>query len=88
MAKIPVPPTPKDAFNRHRTPGTLLRTQIAHLEHAVLSRGRSIRTEGEAAEYIAQLSSLIRGDAAVPPKPRSAARAEPKRSAKRSPRGK
>ena len=88
MAKIPVPPTPKEAFDRNRPPSTLLRSHIEHLEHAVLARGRSIRTEGDAAEYIGQLTNIVRGGGAIPEKPKPVERARPQRKAKRAPRGK
>jgi hypothetical protein len=87
MAKIRVPPTPKEAFDPNRPPGTLLRTQIAHLEHAVLSRGLAIRTEGEAADYIGQLPALLGGEAPKtqdpPAAPRKAAKPPAKRRSRR-----
>jgi hypothetical protein len=66
--KIRIPKTPQKAFDRNRPPNTLIRNHIAHLEHAVLSRGQSIRTEVEAAEYVAQLTSILRGDERSTPK--------------------
>lgn len=75
MAKtIRIPKTPKEAFDRNRPPNTLIRNHIAHLEHAVLSRGQAIRTEAEAAEYIGQLTTLLRGG--EKPKPKAAKRAK------------
>jgi hypothetical protein len=68
MAKIVVPKTPARAFNPHRRPSDLLRKQIEHLEWALLPaalrhpkrlRANTVRTEGQAAEYIALLTERV-----------------------------
>jgi len=68
MAVIKVPKTPKRAFNKRRRPSALLRGQIAHLEWAALPASQrkpgslpkiDVRTEGQAAERIAELTTLI-----------------------------
>jgi hypothetical protein len=68
MAKIVVPKTPPRAFNPQRRPSDLLRKQIEHLEWALLPaaqrhpkrlRVNTVRTEGQAAEYIALLTERV-----------------------------
>ena len=68
MAKIVVPKTPARAFNPNRPPSDLLRKQIEHLEWALLPaalrhpkrlRANTVRTEGQAAEYIALLTERV-----------------------------
>jgi hypothetical protein len=65
MADVIVPKTPKSAFNPGRTPSGLITAQVEHLEAALgMFKGagqRRIRprTEGEAAEYIAQLTAQL-----------------------------
>jgi hypothetical protein len=54
----------------------------------VLARGRSIRTEGDAAEYIGQLTSIVRGGGAVTENPKPVERARPQRKVKRAQRRK
>lgn len=69
MAVIKVPRTPRSSFNPNRRPSALLLDQIRHLEWAALpamqrAPGRdlphkTVRTEGAAAERIAQLTRLV-----------------------------
>jgi hypothetical protein len=65
MAKIKVPTTPKSAFNPKRPPSGLIQAQIQHLEAAAglyqvgTARRSKVRTEGAAADYIAQLTAQI-----------------------------
>jgi hypothetical protein len=68
MAVVKVPKTPKASFDRNRRPSALLLDQISHLEWAVLpaaqrSSGQlktpKVKTEGQAAERIAQLTAMV-----------------------------
>lgn len=68
MTVIKVPKTPAKAFNPHRRPSALLLSQIAHLEWAALPAAqrkpgqlptRRVKTEGQAAARIAQLTALV-----------------------------
>jgi hypothetical protein len=68
MALIHVPRPPKNAMNPDRPANTLLKTQILHLHEAELKLpvGRqtdiyinAIKTEGEAASYIRQVTEAI-----------------------------
>ena len=68
MAVIKVPKTPKKAFNTQRRPSALLLDQIKHLEWAVLPASqrkpgqlprRKVKTEGQAAERIGQLTQML-----------------------------
>jgi hypothetical protein len=65
MADIKVPKTPKKAFNPDRPPSGLITSQVEHLEAALGmfsepgQRRTGPRTEGEAAEYIAQLTAQL-----------------------------
>src|SRR6476620_8866494 len=68
MAVIKVPKTPKKAFNQHRRPSALRLGQIEHLEWAALPASQrkphqlpkaKVKTEGQAAERIAQLTKVI-----------------------------
>jgi hypothetical protein len=65
MAVIKVPKTPKTAFDPNRPPSGLIQAQIQHLEAAAgiypgtAARRAKLRTEGESAEYIAQLTARI-----------------------------
>lgn len=65
---IPVPKTPRRAFNKERPPSELLLKQIDHLEWAVRPasmrkpgqlRRKKFKTEGEAAEHIAYLTRML-----------------------------
>jgi hypothetical protein len=75
MAEIPVPKTPKKAYNPERPPGTLLQNQLCHLEWAVRPasartkdrfRVRPAKTEAEAADRIAKLTAQLHEQAAAP----------------------
>ncbi len=68
MAVIKVPKTPKQAFNSNRRPSALLLAQVKHLEWAALPASQRkthefdkhpVKTEGQAAERIAQLTKLV-----------------------------
>jgi hypothetical protein len=65
MADVIVPNTPKNAFNPDRPPSGLITSQVEHLEAALGvfrepgQRRTGPRTEGEAAEYIAQLTAQL-----------------------------
>jgi hypothetical protein len=79
MAVVKVPRTPKRAFNKDRPPSALLLDQIKHLEWAALpasqrkpkdlKKYRQVKTEAQAAERIAQLTTLIQQHAHVEPDP-------------------
>jgi hypothetical protein len=65
---IRVPRTPRKAFDPNRRPSSLLLKQIEHLEWAVLPASRrkprqlpkgKVKTEGQAAERIGQLTKLV-----------------------------
>jgi len=87
MAVIRVPKPPKRAFDKSRPPSSLLRSQIEHLEWAtkpksrgkvVGGRAKSIRTEGEAAAYIEELTRRLHPEGAEL-KPEDAPRSSEKR---------
>jgi hypothetical protein len=68
MAKIVVPKTPASAFNPERRPSDLIRRQVQHLEWALLPaaqrqprrlRSGKVKTEAQAAEYIALLTERV-----------------------------
>jgi len=68
MAIIPVPKPPKKAMSADREVNCLLRAQVEHLQHVerrLPLRYRSsiythaIRTEGEAARYIGEVTEAI-----------------------------
>jgi hypothetical protein len=66
---ISVPIPPRSAFNKNRPAGLLLQAQVRHIHHAESARlpkekrdGRNpeeIRTEAEAAAYIAKITKLL-----------------------------
>jgi hypothetical protein len=69
MATITVPKTPAKAFNPRRKPSDLIRQQIKHLEWALLPaterrpkrlKGGTVKTEAQAAAYIALLTARVR----------------------------
>jgi hypothetical protein len=73
MAVIRVPKTPKKAFNKNRPASKLLKSQVAHLEWAVRPASErkpyqlpkaSVRTEGEAAARIEELTRLLHPEGA------------------------
>jgi len=98
MAVIRVPKTPKSAYNPDRPAGTLLQSQLKHLEWAVRPAGartaKAFRikpavSEAEASARIAALNEELQAQATapkgvVPPAPASplSARATPKSTAK------
>jgi hypothetical protein len=68
MAIIPVPRPSKKSMNPDRPVNCLLRAQVEHLQHAEqrlplryrsLIYTHAIRTEGEAAEYIREVTEAI-----------------------------
>ena len=76
MTVITVPKTPKSAFNPDRPAGTLLRSHIEHLEHALglpVSKPKRRRSEGQAARYIGELTSRLMQPPAAPAEPASPA---------------
>jgi hypothetical protein len=74
MAVIKVPKTPRSAFNKNRPASGLLQAQIEQLEAAVgiypaqagATRRKKVRTEGQAAAYIHDLTGQIRPEGAKP----------------------
>ena len=70
MTIIKLPKTPRQAFNPRRPAGTLLLSQIEHLEHAVgIEPKRIKRSEGEAAKYIAALTAKLLAQSQQPTAP-------------------
>ncbi len=68
MAVIKVPKTPRQAFNKNRRASELLLSQIRHLEWAALPASQrkphqlpkgAVKTEGQAADRIRQLTKMI-----------------------------
>ncbi len=68
MTVIKVPRPPESAFNKERRVSSLLRTQLEHLQEAEFrlpARDQTniyinaIKTEGEAAEYIGQVTAKL-----------------------------
>jgi hypothetical protein len=69
MAVVRVPRTPKSSFNKDRRPSALLLDQIKHLEWAALpaaqrkpkqiARHPKVKSEAQAAERIAQLTTMV-----------------------------
>ena len=96
MAVIRVPKTPKKAFNKNRPASKLLKSQVAQLEWAVRPASErkpyqlpkaSVRTEGEAAARIEELTRRLHpeGAKAGPPVAEpQAARARPKKKPAKS----
>jgi hypothetical protein len=76
---IRVPMPPASAFNKDRPAGCLLQAQLRHFHHAESARlprekrdGRrpeEIRTEGEAAAYIAKITKLLHPQRRRKPRP-------------------
>jgi hypothetical protein len=73
---IKVPKTPPSAYDASRPPSSLLLRQIEHLEWAVLPASqrkpgmlpkRRVKTEGQAAARIAQLTRMVLAAQAAPP---------------------
>jgi len=75
--RVPIPPA--SAFNKDRPAGCLLQAQLRHFHHAESARlpkekrdGRrpeDIRTEGEAAAYIAKITKLLHPQPRRKPRP-------------------
>jgi hypothetical protein len=74
MAIIKVPAPPKNAFNKNRPISALLKNQIVHLQEAELrfpARQQTniyinkIKTEGEAADYIRQVTARLHPEGAT-----------------------
>ena len=69
MVVVKVPKTPKSSFDKNRRPSALLLDQIKHLEWAALPASqrkpkqiasyRKVKTEAQAAERIAQLTTMV-----------------------------
>ena len=86
MAVIPVPKTPKKAYDPRRPAGTLLQNQIRHLEWAVRPAGKRVdllkkikpaKSEAEAAARIGKLTQELQRQSelpqgTIPPTPPSA----------------
>ena len=80
---IRVPSPPASAFNKDRPAGLLLQAQLRHFHHAESGRlprekrdGRrpeEIRTEGEAAAYIAKITKLLHPRRPRKPRPPASA---------------
>lgn len=77
IVKVPVPKPPKSAFNPERRVSALLKNQIIHLQEAEfrLPANRqtnvyinSIKTERDAANYIAQVTAALHGAHGVEPR--------------------
>ena len=75
MTAIQVPGAPKESFNKHRPISDLLLSQVKHFQHVEAKLDPSLRTnlsprdvltENTAAQYIAQMTSILRG--LTPPK--------------------
>jgi hypothetical protein len=75
MTVIKVPKTPRKAYNPDRIASGLIQAQIQHLEAAAglfpakRARRARLRTEGESADYIAQLTAQIYARAGASPGP-------------------
>jgi hypothetical protein len=81
MATIRVIGPPKEAFNKHRAISDLLAAQIKHFRHIEDKLDESLRTnfalheittENAAAQYIAQMTDILRSvvsEASTPPIP-------------------
>jgi hypothetical protein len=94
MVRISVPKTPKDAYKPDRPAGTLLRSQLEHLEWAARPAGERLPgminvpedvTERDASDRIAQLMVTLRAntigrDPVINPKPTRRRRAHPARA--------
>ena len=75
MAVIRIPKTPRSAYNPKRPAGTLLQSQLKHLEWAVRPAGqrtakafrpKAAYSEAEAAARIATLNQTLQEQAATP----------------------
>lgn len=70
MTTIQVPGPPKESFNKHRPLSDLLLSQVKHFQHVEAKLDPSLRTkfsprdvftENTAAQYIAQMTDILRG---------------------------
>ena len=70
MTAIQVPGAPKESFNKHRPISDLLLSQVKHFQHVEAKLDPSLRTnfsprdvltENTAAQYIAQMTNILRG---------------------------
>jgi hypothetical protein len=69
MATIQVPGPPKESFNKDRRISDLLLSQVKHFQHVEAKLDPSLRTsfssriltENAAAQYIAQMTDVLRG---------------------------
>ena len=77
VIKVPIPP--ESAFNKQRRVSSLLRTQLEHLQEAEFrlpARDQTnvyinaIKTEGEAAEYIGQVTGRLQAAHAMKERPK------------------
>ncbi len=73
MTAIQVPGAPKESFNKHRPISDLLLSQVKHFQHVEAKLDpslrtnfspRDVRTENTAAQYIAQMTNILRGHTA------------------------
>jgi hypothetical protein len=79
---VSVPRPPASAFNKNRPAGCLIRAQLQHIAHAESARlpkekrdGRrpeDIRTEAEAASYIAAVTKILHPQRRRKPRPKPA----------------
>ncbi|HEX4424032.1 MAG TPA: hypothetical protein VH079_01440 [Terriglobales bacterium] len=92
MTVIKVPQPPKSAFNKNRPVSALLKNQMEHMQTAEFrlpARQQTniyinkIRTEGEAAEYIRQVTAILHPEGARPAGLELAAMAERKSARKK-----
>jgi hypothetical protein len=88
---IRVAKTPKSAYNPHRNASSLLLTQVAQIEkarqlhphgHRVTMVPGEVRTEGEAAAFIGQVTRLLHPAGAAPEPPREKRPARKRKVAK------
>jgi hypothetical protein len=95
MTVIKVPEPPKSAFNKNRPVSALLKNQILHLHEAELrfpARDQTniyinnIKTEGQAAQYIRQVTAKLHPAGIKQKRSAIAARGENKPARKRSPK--
>jgi hypothetical protein len=69
MATIQVPGPPKESFNKDRPISDILLSQVKHFQHVEAKLDPSLRTnfspriltENTAAQYIAQMTNVLRG---------------------------
>ena len=95
MTVIKVPKPPKSAFNKDRPVSALLKNQILHLHEAELrfpARDQTniyinnIKTEGQAAQYIRQVTAILHPAGIKQPRVATAAMGENKPARKSSPK--